>query len=164
MLTKTTRTGIQTLLYLALDKEGEPVSPRTIATALGCSPTYLAKVTAQLARAGILTTHRGVKGGVTLRRDPNEIRLLEIVEALQGPVLEDYCGAKLAKPLLCQFHHAMLFLHEAILDALTRWSLADIAKPPAKGGRDNPACLLGPVLCAMDSANKPSAPQRRSNR
>lgn len=150
MLTKTTRVGMQSLLYLALNESSTPTAPRAIATALGCSPTYLAKVTAQLVRAGILEAHRGVKGGVTLRRAAHEITLLQIVEALQGPVLADYCTTSQPKPLLCQFHQAMLFLHEAMLEALTRRSLADIAEVPgSKAGHDNPGCLMHSVIAGL---------------
>ncbi|MBK8231222.1 MAG: Rrf2 family transcriptional regulator [Candidatus Eisenbacteria bacterium] len=148
MLTKTTRTGLQTLLYLALRGDDEPTSPRVIAAALHCSPSYLAKVTGQLVRAGILSAHRGVKGGVTLSRKPREITLLEVVQALQGPVLGDYCSSSLPDPLLCQFHHAMYALHRAMLDTLTRWSLADIATDPGPGTGPvrNTACIMHPIL------------------
>lgn len=155
MLTKTTRTGVQTLLFLALQGGSDPISPRVIAAALRCSPTYLAKVTGQLVRAGILAAHRGVKGGVTLTRSPREITLLEVVTALQGPVLGDYCSSTMPDPVLCQFHHAMYALHQAMLESLRRWSLADIATVPAPGSvpNRNTACIMHPILVRPNSSS-----------
>ncbi len=109
MLTKTTRAGIQVLLYLSMEPAGEPASPRSMAGALGCSPTYLAKVAGQLVRAGILRAHKGAKGGVTLGRPTARITLLEIVQALQGPVLADYCPTLKSPNGVIQFNTPTIY-------------------------------------------------------
>lgn len=54
-------------------------------------PSFLAKIISQLSIAGLVHTSRGARGGVTLARVPNEISLLEVVEAIDGPILLNEC-------------------------------------------------------------------------
>jgi Rrf2 family protein len=155
MLTKTTETGIQALMYLALRQADAPVSPRTIAEQLGLSSTYLAKITAQLVKAGLLRAQRGVKGGVQLSRPPRDIRLLDIVEALQGRIIGRYCVDAPQGTTVCGFHDAMLEIHEATIRIFSRWTLADLASR-AVGRRDsraNPHCLM---QCLRSAAPRPT--------
>ena len=55
------------------------------------SPTYLAKITRPLLKRGILSAARGVGGGLRLGRPPDTISMLEVIEALQGPLLFNEC-------------------------------------------------------------------------
>jgi Rrf2 family protein len=146
MLTKTSVSAIRVLIHLGLDATGGPISPRLVAEQLGESPSYLAKVTQQLARAGILRAHRGVSGGVTLNLTPDEITLLAIVEACQGAILADFCeeGADLAKT--CAFHQAAAELHDAIVRVLSKWTLAELLENPrpSKALRKTVRCWLEP--------------------
>lgn len=134
MLTKTSRSAVRLLTYLALQPDAQPLSPRHLAEQLGESPTYLAKVARRLVRAGLLRAHRGVTGGVVLRRPPAEITLLAIVEACQGTILGDFCedAADLAKT--CALHQACAELHQAIVAVLSRWTLAQFAQQPRPRG------------------------------
>jgi Rrf2 family protein len=54
-------------------------------------PSFLAKIVSQLSVAGILQTSRGARGGVSLARDPKEISMREVVEAIDGPILLNEC-------------------------------------------------------------------------
>jgi Rrf2 family protein len=63
-------------------------------------PSFLAKIVSQLAKivsqlsvAGLLQTSRGARGGVSLARSPEEISFLEVVEAIDGPILLNECVA-----------------------------------------------------------------------
>ena len=56
-------------------------------------PSFLAKIISQLSVAGLLHTSRGARGGVSLARDPNDISLLDVVEAIDGPILLNECVA-----------------------------------------------------------------------
>ncbi len=130
MLNRTSELGIEMLAYLALKGGDEPVAPRQIAELLDASPTYLSKVAGTLAKNGILRAVRGVKGGVVLAMNPDEIPLIDIVEACQGKVLGDYCEKFGDLNLVCGYHEAMHHLHEAILTVLNEWTLGDIIKRP----------------------------------
>jgi len=130
MLTKTTETGIAALIYLALQKNPAPVSPRRIAVTLEVSPTYLAKISHMLVKAGILRSHRGALGGVSLGRAPEEITLLEIVAACQGQVLGSYCRDLEVLEGVCAFHRAMKEIHDLTVKILSRWTLAALIARP----------------------------------
>ena len=56
-------------------------------------PSFLAKIISQLSVAGLLHTSRGARGGVSLARSPEEISLLDVVEAIDGPILLNECVA-----------------------------------------------------------------------
>jgi Rrf2 family protein len=90
MLSATSELAIRTLVFLAMSGKEVPIPAPRIARALKCSPSYLAKTTATLSRAGILRSVRGTRGGVVLSRRPDEITLLAVVEACQG-ALVDLC-------------------------------------------------------------------------
>lgn len=145
MLTKTTLTAIRTLVHIGLNPDGEPLSIRHIAEHLGESPTYLAKVTRHLVRAGILKAHRGVTGGIVLNRAPKAITLLAIVEACEGMILADFCQETPTINGVCAFHVAAVELHQAMIQVLGRWSLDQFIKKPRPFGRLRTApCLLHP--------------------
>jgi Rrf2 family protein len=130
MLTQTSETAFRALVFLMVCKTDDPVPPARIAEHIDASPSYTAKVTAALVRAGILRAHRGMKGGVTLDRSPEEVTLLDVVEACQGKILGDFCQDFDRLDLVCAYHRAMVELHEAIISTLKRWTLADLAKDP----------------------------------
>jgi len=130
MLTESTISGLRALIHLVGLASAEPIPPKRIAEELGLSPTYLAKVTRQLVRADVLRAFRGAKGGVKLSRAPEEITLLEIVEACQGRILGDYCEETSRLRLTCAFHQAMAQVHLSLLQTLSRWTLAELAAKP----------------------------------
>jgi Rrf2 family protein len=140
MLTKTSLLAIRALLWLAQHGRDTSVPPRRVAEALGASPTYLAKVSRLLVRAGVLRAEKGVKGGVRLARLPDQITLLAIVEACQGALLADYCEAGCDVSRACAFHQAAEELHRAVTGILSRWTLAQLVERP------RPAPGLGPSL------------------
>ena len=64
---------------------------RKIAEALGASHAHLSKVLGRLARAGIVTSTRGPAGGFALGRPAGRITLLEVYEAIEGPLSAPDC-------------------------------------------------------------------------
>ncbi|MBX6750732.1 MAG: Rrf2 family transcriptional regulator [Micromonosporaceae bacterium] len=63
---------------------GETLSSRRMAEFYGLPPAYLSKVLKSLVRAGLLEAVTGPRGGFRLARAPEEITVLEIVEAIEG--------------------------------------------------------------------------------
>lgn len=83
--------AVRAVLYLAQSGLGTRASTAQIARAQRIPPTFLAKIVSQLSAAGILKATRGARGGVMLGRPADEISLLEIVEAIDGPVKLNEC-------------------------------------------------------------------------
>jgi Rrf2 family cysteine metabolism transcriptional repressor len=147
LLSKTTDTAIMALLYLVLREEDGPVSPRIVASRIGVSATYLAKVFNNLRRAGILRSHRGARGGVTLQRNPSQITLLDIYRACQKVELEEEPAPP---PLLsehCNFHQAMTAFGQSMTGTLSQWTLRDLAADPCPAGSpaDHLRCRVSDV-------------------
>jgi len=83
--------AIRAVLYLAEIGPDEKASTSQIAAEKDIPLSFLAKIIAQLSVAGLLQTMRGARGGVTLARPAEEINLLEVVEAIDGPILINEC-------------------------------------------------------------------------
>jgi Rrf2 family protein len=90
-LTKRIDLGILILTTL-IGREGERVSATEISEEFALSRHMVANVLKGLARASVVTAERGVRGGYALARPPAQIRLLEVIEGLEGPMsLLDCC-------------------------------------------------------------------------
>lgn len=82
--------AVRAVLHLA--RSGDTRTPTsTIAEEQKIPPSFLAKIISQLSIAGLLHTSRGARGGVTLARGPKEISLLEVIEAIDGPIQLNEC-------------------------------------------------------------------------
>jgi Rrf2 family protein len=85
------------------------VKARQIAAATGVPPTYLPQVLADLARAGLVTSVAGPRGGYAVARPPAGITLLEVLEAANGPMRSAVCplrGGPCTPEDPCALHHA----------------------------------------------------------
>lgn len=85
-LTRATWYAIRAVGYLAKQKEGPLIPSRQIADVLELPPKFLTKILLLLVRSGLLATRRGARGGFRLARPADEVTLLLIAEAIQGPV------------------------------------------------------------------------------
>jgi Rrf2 family transcriptional regulator, iron-sulfur cluster assembly transcription factor len=85
-LTREADYAVLALFYLGARPEGKVTGRPEIAEQLGISNTFLAKVLRKLARAGIVRSYPGMRGGYALAMASNQIRLSEILEAIDGPV------------------------------------------------------------------------------
>ena len=83
--------AVRAVLHLAKAGNTERSATSTIAKEQNIPPSFLAKIISQLSIAGLLHTSRGARGGVTLARDPRDISLLEVVEAIDGPIQLNEC-------------------------------------------------------------------------
>jgi Rrf2 family protein len=83
--------AVRAILYLARLKPGKRAPTAQIAREQRIPTTFLAKIVSQLSVAGIVHATRGARGGVALARPPEDISLLEIVEAIDGPVALNEC-------------------------------------------------------------------------
>ena len=75
------------LLSLALHTDEAPTSVRDIAERTGLPQPYLEQILLALKGAGLVRSKRGVGGGYILARSPEDIRLSEIVSAVDGPIV-----------------------------------------------------------------------------
>jgi Rrf2 family protein len=91
-LTKKVDYALIALMHLAHREVDEPAaSAREIAAAYGMPPDLLAKVLQRLAHAELVRSHQGTKGGYELGRPSNEITVVDVVSAIDGPPVMVQC-------------------------------------------------------------------------
>jgi Rrf2 family protein len=85
-LTNASRYGIAALVHLARQKPNTPLASHQIAHLDGLPERFLLKVLKNLVTAGVLRSLKGPNGGYLLARPPQGVTLLEVVEAIDGPI------------------------------------------------------------------------------
>ena len=83
--------ALRAVHYLAQLSPNAKVSTSEIAEKQEIPLSFLAKIIAQLAVVGLVHTTRGAHGGVSLARHPEDISLLDVVEAIDGPITLNEC-------------------------------------------------------------------------
>jgi Rrf2 family protein len=83
--------GMHALMYMVRHVTQLPVTSTTIAKAEGIPSGYLSKVLRQLVRAGFIRSVRGQDRGYIFARPPEEISLLQVIEAIEGQPMFDDC-------------------------------------------------------------------------
>jgi Rrf2 family protein len=78
--------ALHALVYMAAQKHNRPVASHVIAEARGIPERFLLKVLKPLVSARVLQSVKGPNGGYRLAKGPHEITLLEVIEAVDGPV------------------------------------------------------------------------------
>src|SRR5690348_3891031 len=85
-LTRASSYAIQAVAFMAAQKKDEPTASHLIAQKRGIPERFLLKVLKPLVSAQILLSIKGPNGGYRLARGPSEITMLDIVEAVDGPI------------------------------------------------------------------------------
>jgi Rrf2 family protein len=92
--------ALRAMLYLAQLEPGQRAATSQIAEKQRIPPSFLAKIISQLSIAGLIHTSRGARGGVSMARTPEAISMLEVVEAIDGPIALNECSQS---PDVCPF-------------------------------------------------------------
>lgn len=127
-LTTQTDFALRTLMYLVSIK-GRTTAAQ-VAKLYGISTNHMAKVVNQLARLGYVRSIRGIGGGIELARQPEEIRLGEVIEAFEGNMhlldcvaTDDVCAIQ----SFCKLKGALAEAEKVQLEYLNNVTLADVA-------------------------------------
>jgi Rrf2 family protein len=146
-LTKKADYGLIALRHLA-SIPGATASTKDIADAYHLPVPLLAKVLQQLTRAKILQSVAGTNGGYKLARDARQISALEVVRAIDGPVILTHCFTEHGtcdQSESCTVREPLRRVHEAILELLNKFTITDLAESPAVKLTPPPAAL-NPVV------------------
>lgn len=90
------------MVYLAENYQNGPVPMGQICQEQKLPRQYMLKIFAALGRAGFVRGNRGRGGGYTLARAPGKISILEIIEAVEGPLALNLCQNK---PSQCRWNN-----------------------------------------------------------
>lgn len=124
--------AIRALTYMASQETQDvPASAADVAAAENIPPYYLAKVLQDLARADLLNSVRGRGGGFLLKRPAKDIKVLEILEAVENiKRITTECVLGLDQcddSVLCPMHETWKKFREEFLARITNLTLADLA-------------------------------------
>ena len=127
--------AVRTMIYLS----GLPLNGRvptaTISQTQGVPLPFLSKVISRLALAGLVITSRGMGGGVALARSPREITLLQVVEAVDGPVRLNSCllrPGSCDRQDRCAAHDAWAEIQDHLIQELSGVTMAELAARQAE--------------------------------
>lgn len=137
LLSKSCVYGLRATLYLANQEKGKFVPIRQMSDKLEISFHFLTKILQQLTAEGLLESFKGPNGGVRLVRTGNEVHLMDIVIAIDGPQLFTECalglpGCGVKAP--CPIHDKWAETRDSIREMLEESTLSELVK---KGKAEN---------------------------
>jgi FeS assembly SUF system regulator len=131
-LSKSTDYGIRILAHLARDGRATTHNAREVAQDLKLPLPMVSKVMKALARAGVLESHRGAKGGFNLARRPDALTVAAMIDALEGPVALTECQigpALCVHEGSCNVQEPWGVINTAVKNTLATITLSDLINP-----------------------------------
>lgn len=135
MINRTTDYAVRFVLYLASRGDGAVSSTTEIADEAGIPLPYARKVLRGLVRAGIVFSQAGKSGGVRLLSPSEELTVLDIIEAMEGPLVLNRClirPGECSRDQFCPMHKFWKEVQSG-LTALLSQSISKFLK----GGKSN---------------------------
>ncbi len=129
-LTRRADYAIRACLHLASAGHADPVPSRVIAEAMDIPVRFLPQILGDLARASVVDSVSGQRGGYRLAREAAGLSLLDCIEAVEGPTISTHCVLETRacrRDSPCAVHPAWIEAQEGFVAALARQSLAEVA-------------------------------------
>jgi Rrf2 family protein len=134
-LTRAADYAIRVMIHLASLPPGERSSRSELAGAAECPEQFLSKVLQSLTRAGLVISHRGNTGGFELPRARRSSTMLDVVEAIEGPLRLNIClGSDNAcdRLAVCASHRVWQGAQEALAAVLRGATIETLARETAE--------------------------------
>jgi FeS assembly SUF system regulator len=132
-LGKMTDYGLVLMSQIARRPPTEVHTARDLAIECHLPLPSVSKLLKKLLQNGLLTSHRGIKGGYNLAREPHLISLAEMVSALEGPVALTECSTDITGlcdlESLCPIKDNQRIISQVIRGALEKVTLSDLIRP-----------------------------------
>ena len=126
LLTRKAWYGLIAVKHLAEQPRQNSFSAKDLANSFGFPQEALAKILQGLARAGLLLSHHGIKGGYTLVRDPDQISVLDVIKASEEAPGDAIHGKHWRHLESLPGYHQLHMVSQTVEDALRRVTIADI--------------------------------------
>jgi len=131
MFSKACEYGIKAMIFIAHeDAAGRRVSLKEIAGSINSPEAFTAKILQQLRKAELLNSAKGTSGGFELKKGGSDIRLANIVIAIDGPKVITGCGLGLetcSDDAPCPIHHKFKHIRDGLQDMLESSTLRDLS-------------------------------------
>ncbi len=127
------RYGLRILLDIALYRVGDkPRMIREIASNQEISEKYISRLIIELRKTGLVKSVRGVNGGYTLTRKPEDINILDVLEIMEGPVAIVDCaissGKVCRRKSQCPTQRMWAEINQKIRNAFAAYTLKDLVE------------------------------------
>ncbi len=123
------RYGVRAIFDIAFHSGGKATQIKDISRRQAIPPRFLEQIFQDLKRAGLMTSKRGPRGGYALAIDPEDIRIGDIVRALEGPVVlgggAEGNGDETSRAVTDEVFSELSNSVEACFDAITIQDLCD---------------------------------------
>ena len=126
LLTRKACYGLIAVKHLAEQPRESSFSAKDLAGFHGFPQEALAKILQRLAKAGLLLSHHGIKGGYTLARDPHQISALDVIKASEGAPPDGIHGKHRRHLGSIPGYHQLRMVSQIVEDALRQLTIADI--------------------------------------
>ena len=160
-LTRAADYAVRVMVHLAaLPRDVREMLP-ALANATGAPVSFLSKVLQALARANLIWSQRGVSGGFAISDLGRESSMLEVIEAIDGPIHLNVCtthGQPCPRKAWCPAHPVWARAQQALLKILQEATIADLATEQAvlfpqngerRHARNHPTCIHQPKRTSM---------------
>lgn len=144
ILRRNTDYALRAVVNLSTHYGNEPVSTRTIAVQEDISYQLACKLMQKLQNVGLVKSCMGPKGGFRLTREPTMITLLEVIEAIQGPISLNRCllGMDVCpKHKGCTVRAKLVGLQEDIVSYMSSITLDELSSRRRTKGKKNKGSL-----------------------
>jgi Rrf2 family protein len=128
LLTRKAWYGLIAVKHLAEQARECALSAKDLAELYGFPQEALAKILQRLAKAGLLLSHHGIKGGYTLARDPHQVSVLDVIRASERATRDGIQGKHWHDLESLPGYHQLHMVSQIVEDALRRVTIADIEK------------------------------------
>ncbi|AOY76832.1 RrF2 family transcriptional regulator [Clostridium formicaceticum] len=119
------------ILYLSKVGRGTRVDAHKISESENIPTRFALKILRKLTKAGLTKSFRGINGGYTLNRDPENITFKDVIEAIDGPIYinrclydEDYCN--LHRTNTCDVHRELAKIRDTVIGVLEKVNFKSI--------------------------------------
>ena len=129
-LTRAADYAVRIMIHLAGLRPGRRRNRTALAQAGQVAEHFLAKVLQSLVRAGLIDSQRGMNGGFSLAKAPEQITILDIVEAIEGPLSLNVClvsGETCGRKPWCPAHRVWAEAQDAMAKVLRNATIASLA-------------------------------------
>jgi FeS assembly SUF system regulator len=132
-LGKLTDYGLVLMTCIARDQEAPLRTARDLARESKLPLSTVSKLLKELLQSGLLLSHRGIKGGYILAREPHEISVVEMIAAIEGPMALTECSSEVTglcnlEPC-CPIKSNQQIINQAVRGVLQKITLSDLMHP-----------------------------------
>lgn len=160
-ITRATDYAVRVMIQLATLDPGGRMQQKALAQATGVPESFLSKLLQRLARAGRVTSSRGLGGGFALAMPASEISMLDVLEIMEGTLHLNTCvkpGPSCSRKGWCPGHVIWWAAQKALTDILRGASMATLAQQVAAGN------ALAAKLCGSRDSGCAASESKHSRR